>query len=354
MKPEIEEPSPFSLIFRYGKWALLVLVVLIIFSFALSSVYTVDQNEVAGVTRYGSLISAKPVGPGIHFKLPWIDEVHTIRTSIDKIPIPEMKVKTVDNQFAQIDLNLTFHTADPFKAMFQVGQMGNGGVIEQVIPFVQSRTLQVFGQVGALKISDQQVTLALDILNSVKDRALALYGEQIDDVQITKINYSPEFEKNIELMVQTQNQQVSAENILKVRQTEAKQAVAIAQGAADSRAAQADGEKRVAIAAAEGVAKQTTLQADANAYSQRQNADAAAYTQKVTSEANAKAIEVVGVADADAYAAKIKAVGSADAYGAVLRAEATQKWTGAVPQYQFSGAEKGGAEPVVILPQESK
>ena len=40
-----------------------------------------------------------------------------------------------------------------------------------------------------------------------------------------------QFEKNIELMVQTQNQQVSAENILKVRQTEAKQAVAIAQGA---------------------------------------------------------------------------------------------------------------------------
>lgn len=339
---------------HYGKWVFLALVLfafIIVISFITSFYYTVDQNEVAGVTRNGALISEKPVGPGLHFKWPIVDAVHKTRVSQEKIPIDDITVKTVDNQFAKINLNLTYHTADPFKSMFKVGQMGTGGVIDQVVPFVRSRTLQVFGQVSALKISDQQAALALDILKDIQEKAISLFGEQIDDVQITAINYSEGFEKNIEQMVQTMNQQVQAANILKVRQIEAEQSVATATGQANSAAATADGQKRVAIATAEGDAKKTILQADANFYAQKQTADAAAYTRKVQSETEAKAQQAIGDAQAEVYASKIKAAGNADAYASLLRAEASNKWTGGVPSIELSGTEKGGASPIFVLPQ---
>src|ERR1700688_4577549 len=151
------------LILRYGIWVLLFIGSIIILSLGVGCFFTVQQNEVAGVTRYGSLISSKPEGPGFHFKAPFIDQAHTIRMSIDKIPIDKAKVKTTDNQFVEVDLNLTYRVYDPFKAMFQVGAMGSGSVIDKVIPFVQSRALDVFGQVMRLKIVNKKQPRKADI-----------------------------------------------------------------------------------------------------------------------------------------------------------------------------------------------
>jgi membrane protease subunit HflC len=338
-------------IWRWVKLAGIVVGVLVIFSFVLSCVYSINQNELGGVTRGGKLISDKPIGPGYHFKLPWIDDIHTIRMSIDKLAIDKLTVKTTDNQFVAVDLNLTYRVSDPFKALFQVGDMGHGGIIDKVVPFVQSRALDVFGQVNALQIVDQKKKLEADILLAVQAPAMDFFGERIEDVQITHLEYSEGFEKNIEKMVQTRNEQVSAQNMLVVRQTEAQQQVAIAKGQADSAAEQADGAKRVAIENAEGAAKQTTLQADANFYAAQKAADAAAYTRKVQSESEAKAQAAIGAAQAQVYESKIKSAGSAEAYANVLRAEASAKWTGGVPVYQFGNGDKGGSEPVVILPQ---
>jgi regulator of protease activity HflC (stomatin/prohibitin superfamily) len=91
-----DDSERFSL-FRYGKWVLLGMVVagvILVLMFITSFYFTVDQNEVAGVTRNGALISDKPIGPGMHFKMPIFDSVHKIRTSIDKLAIDGTKVKT--------------------------------------------------------------------------------------------------------------------------------------------------------------------------------------------------------------------------------------------------------------------
>jgi regulator of protease activity HflC (stomatin/prohibitin superfamily) len=37
--------------------------------------YVVDPTDVAGVRRLGTVVSAEPVGPGLHFKLPLIASI---------------------------------------------------------------------------------------------------------------------------------------------------------------------------------------------------------------------------------------------------------------------------------------
>ena len=141
----------------------------IVASVVLSSYYTVNQNEAGAVIRFGKLISTEDVQPGLHFKLPFIDSVHTIKTSIDNISIPDVKVKTIDNQFVSVDLNLTYKTSNVFKALFQVGDMGSSSISDKVIPFVKSRTLDVFGQVNALEIADNDDlnVLGMNFLSSL-------------------------------------------------------------------------------------------------------------------------------------------------------------------------------------------
>ena len=318
----------------------LVVALVVLLWLALSSYFTVNQNEVGAVLRFGRLVSDEPVQPGLHFKAPFVDSVHTIRTSIEKIPIPEIHVKTIDNQFVSIDMSLTYHFSDPLKALFQVGDMGGGTVSEKVIPFVQSRTLDVFGQVNALEIADKKKGLENSILMAIQAQAADMFGVKVEDIQITQIKYDENFEKNIQITVQTRNQQLAAVNILKVRQTEAEQAVAVATGEADAAAATADGQKRVAIA-----------QAEAQAQSVRLAADAAAYDVAKRAEAEATAKREVGAAEAEVISTKAQAAGSAAAYAEILRAEATKNWTGAVPNVQLgSGAGSSGATPVVVLP----
>lgn len=321
----------------------LVVVLAIAVILVMSSYFTVNQNEVGAVLRFGRLVSDQPVQPGLHFKLPVVDSVHTIRTSIEKIPIPEIHVKTIDNQFVSIDMSLTYHFSDPLKALFQVGDMGGGTVSEKVIPFVQSRTLDVFGQVNALEIADKKKGLESSILSAIQAQAADMFGVKVEDIQITQIKYDENFERNIQVTVQTRNQQLAAINILKVKQTEAEQAVAVAKGEADAAAATADGQKRVAIA-----------QAEAQAQSVRLAADAAAYDVAKRAEAEAGAKREVGAAEAEVISTKAKAAGSAEAYAQILRAEATKNWTGAVPNVQLGGGAAGaGAAPVVVLPAEA-
>ena len=94
----------------------------------LDSFYTVEANEVAGFTRFGSLISTSPEGPGFHWKMPFADTAHRVRVSQDRFTIGSIKVKTVDNQFADVDISLTYHTGNAFKVLFQVGEVGPAGV----------------------------------------------------------------------------------------------------------------------------------------------------------------------------------------------------------------------------------
>ena len=304
----------------------------------LDSFYTVEANEVAGVTRFGSLISTSPEGPGFHWKMPFADTAHRVRVSQDRFTIGSIKVKTVDNQFADVDISLTYHTGNAFKVLFQVGEVGPAGVEDKLGPFVKSRTLDVFGGVSALQIANEKKNLEASILTAVQPQALELFGEQIEDVQITKIEYSKQFEDAVETMVQTRNQQVAAQNLLQVRETEAKQAVAIAEGEANSAAARADGQKRVAIAQAEGEAQKVRLQADAEA-------DA----RKIKAEAEAKALQTIGFAEADVIKNKISSAGNASAYADILRAEAAKNWTGDVSKVSF-GNGAGGSQPVLVLP----
>jgi membrane protease subunit HflC len=312
----------------------------LIYALISGSFYTVNQNEVAGVTRFGHLISAQPVMSGFHFKLPFADVAHKIRVSVERISIPEVRAKTVDNQFVNVDLSLSYRTADPFKALFQVGDMGSGGVIDKVIPFAQSRVLDAFGKVNALEITNRKTQIESELLVAIQAQAIELFGERVEDVQITKIGYDPTFEKNIQLTVQTRNQQLAAQNILLVKETEAKQAVAVAKGQADAAAANAAGERRVAIARAEGEAQKVRLAADAGAYDIQKRSEA---------EANAK--KIIGTAEADVIATKVHAAGNAADYAAIIRADATKNWNGSVPHIQLE-SEKGGGQPILVLPQQ--
>lgn len=110
-----------------GKYALLiVLAVLLIFT-AINSFYSISEQEQAVVTTFGSPQTVST--PGLHFKIPFLQQVQKVSTVIngfpigyrveDKEPIPnESLMITSDYNFVNVDFYVEYKVSDPIKYLY--------------------------------------------------------------------------------------------------------------------------------------------------------------------------------------------------------------------------------------------
>jgi regulator of protease activity HflC (stomatin/prohibitin superfamily) len=245
---------------------------------ALNAFYTVQPTEMAGVRRLGTVITAQPVGPGLHMKLPWIDIVDTIQTSLAVLELHDLTVYTIDNQAVQVGIGVSYRipAGAVLKLLYGVGRTGNVDITENIRPVLADRVLRVFSTQNTVGISANREQIAGDIRKQVSEALGSIFGLEITDLQISSITYSPSFQASVEAAVQAKNDAIRAENtVVKVRyegeqakvQAEAQAAVRIAaaNGDAEAAVAQARAAREAAILRAEGESQATTLTGDAQA-----------------------------------------------------------------------------------------
>lgn len=107
--------------------AKLALVVIIFAVLAGMSAYTINEQEQAVVTTFGT---PKPVSePGLHFKIPFIQKVQMVDTTIKGLPIgydlssgesidEESLMITVDYNFVLVDFFVEYKVSDPVKYLY--------------------------------------------------------------------------------------------------------------------------------------------------------------------------------------------------------------------------------------------
>lgn len=253
-----------------------VLFVIILAGLLWLSLFVVEPTEMAGVRRFGVVTSREPFGPGIHLKLPLIDQVDRIQVSLDILRVQDMTMYTVDNQWVKISVGMTYRipAAAVFRLLYQVGRSGNFSVRENVEPIIADRAMRVFARRNTIKISEEREMIANEIRQAVSVRLMELFGLEIIDLQIAKIEYSPTFAASVEAAVKAKNDAVAAENTVNRIRFEAEQVRVRAQGEADAAAIQAEGQKRSAIIRAQGEAEAVRLIGEAQALNLRARGEA--------------------------------------------------------------------------------
>ena len=197
----------------------------------------------AGVRRLGVVTSQQPLGPGLHFKIPLIDQVDTLRVSLDVLRVNDLTVYTIDNQWVRIAVGMTYQIPRKavFRLLYQVGKAGDFGIHENLVPIIADRSMRIFAKRNTIKISEERETIANEIRESISLQLKALFGLQVIDLQLAKIEYSPAFIDSVEAAVKAKNDAVAAENTVNRIRFEADQVRARAQGEADAAAIQAEG-----------------------------------------------------------------------------------------------------------------
>ncbi len=233
------------------------------------SLFVVEPTEMAGVRRFGEVTTREPLGPGIHLKLPLIDQVDRLQVSLDILRVQDMTMYTVDNQWVKISVGMTYRIPPTavFRLLYQVGKSGSFGIRENVEPIIADRAMRVFARRNTIKISEERETIANEIRQLVSTRLAELFGLEVVDLQIAKIEYSPTFAASVEAAVKAKNDAVAAENTVNRIRFEAEQVRVRAQGEADAAAIQAEGQKRSAVIRAQGEAEAVRIVGEAQAAS---------------------------------------------------------------------------------------
>ncbi len=263
--------------------AILVIVLL------LSSFFVVPPNQMAAIRWMGGTVTTKqPLGTGVHFKVPFLEEVDYLQTSQSTYLLPELSVYTNDNQAVAISISVIYQVppAAVLHLLYDVGRAGNSDIDTTIVPVVRDRALAVFAKYNTLNISDSRAQITEQMRKEVAEALGRLFGINVVDVQLTSIKYSPVFSESVENAVKAKAQAVQAQNTVLQRKYEGQQKTVTAQAEAQAK-----------IESAKGIAESTVLEATAQA----------------------KAIQLVG-----------QALRGNPQY---TRFYATQHWNGILPQY---------------------
>jgi len=276
---------------------------------ASGSYFRVRQNEVAYVTRFGKVVSpqAGPLQPGLHFKLPLVDEADTISVSTDTVKMPVMKAFTRDTQEVLLQLSLTYSVppASAYHLLYEIGRAGNIDITYNLESVANDRMRSIVSRRDVTELAGEGRERIIDEIKAVIASELKrLFKVDVQDVQIPTLDFSTQYKEAVNRATLARAQRVQAEQDRERAKVEAETVVVKAKGEADSQYARAEGAARARLAQA---------------------------------RADAEAIKLSGEAEAAALRVKIEEAGGVDGYTHQLQAQAALNWKGTLPQVLNAG-----------------
>jgi regulator of protease activity HflC (stomatin/prohibitin superfamily) len=258
--------------------------------------YTVAEYERVVVTRWGQFVEVS--GPGLHFRMPMMNELRTIRVDIASIEGAKVNTYTIDNQ--ELDAEFVVNFRVPVNQVEHIFK-NVPDYKERLRSLTIDRFKAVMGTANTGDIAAKRGEVGRRMYNVLKADAERLFGLEIVDFQITNIEYTKSFKD------------------------------AVAQAAtAKALVEKAEQDKRTVEINADSAKIAAVGQANA----EREKARGSADGRLLLAEAEARAIKLKGEAEAAAIRAQTEALQNNPGLVELRKAE---RWNGMLPQ-QMLGA----------------
>lgn len=233
--------------FKVGFWAFIAVLVIAVL---MGTFVSVGAGQVGIKTRFGAIVST--LQPGLGMKVPFIEKVVKMDVQTQKEEVQAVEAASADLQTVHANVAVNFHL-NPEKAanIYQgVGTMYVERVIDPAIQESMKATTAKF-------TAEQLITKR----EEVRDGMIALlsekmkqFGINVDAVNITNFDFSPQFNQAIEAKVTAEQNALASKNKLEQIKYEAEQTVTSAKAQAESIQLQsqaANNEKYVSLKALE-------------------------------------------------------------------------------------------------------
>jgi len=229
-----------------------VLVLLVILAAIASSVEIVKPYQERALSVLGSF--RKLLGPGIHFKPPFVSSTYTFDMRTQTIDVPRQEAITRDNSPVTADAVVYIKVMDAKKAFLEVEDY------KKAVSNLAQTTLRAV--LGDMELDDtlnkrQQINSRI---REELDEPTDEWGIRVESVEVREVNPSQDVQQAMEK--QTSAERTRRAMILEA-QGERQSAIEEAQGEKQSNIIRAQGEKQAQILEAQGDALSTVLRSRA-------------------------------------------------------------------------------------------
>ena len=164
-------------------------IVLLLVMLAVSSFYTVEENQYACTFRFAEIIRTEDQ-PGLHFKIPFLDSVEYFTKATQFYDIPPSEVLTSDKQNMTVDCYILWKIADPQQFYRALGTTAKAeDRLDSITYGAVKREMGKLAQADIINMEDGALRNEIyeGIATIVSEGAKA-YGIIVEDVKIKQFD----------------------------------------------------------------------------------------------------------------------------------------------------------------------
>ncbi len=196
---------------KNGLLFVLALLALIGVAIVGGALFTVEQTEQALVLRFGEPVAGRGLitEPGLHFKIPLIENVVSFDNRILDVESPNLEVLAADNQRLEVDSFIRYRIVDALKFYQTVNSvLGANNQLGSVLNSAVRRVLSEANQQQIVK--DERATLMRRIKEQA-DTEARRFGVQVVDARIRRVDLPQQISEKVYGRMQTERQREAAE-----------------------------------------------------------------------------------------------------------------------------------------------
>ncbi len=194
--------------------ALLTVVLPIILFLSLFSVFTIYETERGLVTVLGKLVSddkgaAKVMGPGLHFKWPFISNVIELDARIQTLDIKDSRIVTIEKKDVLVNSFVKWRIRN-----FETFYKATGGIYSRADDLLEQKVSDgLRAQFGRSTIrgvvSENRENIMKELRHQIDESAESL-GIEVIDVRIKRIDLPDEVSSSVYERMRAEREQVAA------------------------------------------------------------------------------------------------------------------------------------------------
>lgn len=168
-----------------------LIALILVGAFALTqAAFTVDQTEKAIVIQLGRPIGDKALGPGLHFKLPLVQNVVYFDARILDFDAKPEEITTTDKKYMNIDSYSKWRIIEPLTFYTKVRTIQ--GAQARLDDIVRSQLRVALGRYNLLEIVSHKRQEIMDHVTARSKELLLPYGIEVIDVRIKRTDLPAE------------------------------------------------------------------------------------------------------------------------------------------------------------------
>lgn len=175
------------------------------------AMFTVAQTEQALVLRLGEPVAGRGLitEPGLHFKIPVIENVVTLDNRILDAESPNLEVLASDNQRLEVDSFIRYRIVDPLRFYQTVTTIL--GANNQLASVLNSAVRRVLSEANQQQIVKEERAALMKKIKEQADAEARKFGVEVIDARIRRVDLPQQISEKVFGRMQTERQREAAE-----------------------------------------------------------------------------------------------------------------------------------------------